>query len=293
MSRLYMNYILLAVCVTLVGVQSLLHKQYAIESHDPISVHLFNLFAAVASVITVLAAVLISGDGLTAHTPTIIYGVIFGIGFVVTTSALNICIESGSMSLTNLIMSFSVVLPTIWAVLFLGDRFRLTTGIGFVLLVFSLFLFNYRNETLEVNRKWLIWVIILFAANGGCAVMQKIHQTDYPGLYQREYLLIGMSIYAAANLFIVLFYKDKSGLKNAVKYGILLAAPEGVANVIANMLVMMLNSMISATVEYPAVAAGSIIWAFIWAVFIYKEKMSKIQTAGVVIAVASIIILNI
>ncbi len=287
-----MNYLLLAVCIALLGVQSLLHKQYAIETHDPISVHSFNLFAAAASVVTVIAAILITGEGITLHTPTIIYGIIFGIGFVGTTSALNICLESGSMSLTNLIMSFSVVLPTIWSVLFLGDRFRLTTGIGFVLLVISLIMFNYKNETLDVNRKWLIWVIILFVMNGGCAVMQKVHQTDYPGLYQREYLLIGMTIYAVANLFIVLFFKNKTGIKKAVKFSLLLAAPEGVANVIANMIVMMLNTMIPATVEYPAVSAGSIIFAFIWAVLIYKEKISFIQKIGVAAAVMSIIILN-
>lgn len=287
-----MDYLLLTLCTALIGVQSLFHKQYAIKSHDPVSVYVFNLFACAASTLTIVAAIIVSGKGFQAHTPTMIYGLIFGLGFICATTALNICLECGSMSLTNLIMNFSIVLPTIWSVLFLGDRFHLTTGIGFVLLVLSLIMFNYKNETLKVSRKWLIWVIILFVTNGGCAVLQKVHQVEYPGMYRNEYMLIGFAVTTVFNIIYVLAFRDKTGLRRASFYGLTLAAPEGAANAAANILIMVLAIRIPATIQYPVVSAGAIVCAFLWATLIYKEKMTKLQTAGFAVAISSIIILN-
>jgi drug/metabolite transporter (DMT)-like permease len=289
--KIDMNYLLLALCLLFVGLQSLFHKQYAVKSSDPISIYMLSLFARISAAAVMAVAIVIKG-GFEFHLPTMIYAVFFGIGFFVATTALNICMVSGPMSLTNLIMSFSVILPTIYSVLFLGESFRLATGAGLVLLVISLIMFNYRNETLKFSKSWIFWVIILFISNGGCAVLQKIHQTNYPGKYQTEYLFVGMTLNAVVNLFIVIFYKDKTGLKNAVKYGFIYAIPQGIANIGSNLLIMMLNTMILATILYPAVAAAGIVFAFCWAVFIYKEKMTELQTAGFVTAVISIIVLN-
>ena len=287
-----MNYLLLAICVLLFGVQSLLHKQYAVKSHDPLSVYVFNLFGCGASTLTLAAVILISGVPFQVHIPTVICGTIFGLGFIGATTALNISIESGSMSLTNLIMNFSVVMPTIWSVCFLGERFQLMTGIGFVLLVLSLWMFNYKNETLEVNRKWLIWVTVLFITNGGCAVLMKMHQVWYPGQYRNEYMFIGFAVTTVFNFFYVLLNKNKKKKKNAIKQSVLFAVPEGIGNALTNLIVMILAVLIPSTIEYPVVSAGSIVCAFIWAVFIYREKMTKLQTVGFLVAVASIIVLN-
>ena len=285
------NYILLAVCIVAVGAQSLFRKQFSLDSDDTISPYVFHFLAGAASVVFMFAVILISGSGLTFHLPTLILAVSFGVSFIIATTTILYAIKYGSLSLTSLLLSYSIILPALFGIVVFGEAIRIPTIIGLILLVISLYMFNKKNETLVINKKWLFYVTLLFISNGTCAILQKVHQTWYPGQYQNDFLLIGMSVVTVINLLFLVFL-PKKGIGRAFKCGSYLAVPNGLCNVFANFLIMLLTVALPSAVLFPVVSAGGIVTAFLISKFIYKEKMSKLQIAGFAVSLVSITVLN-
>lgn len=284
-----MYYFLLTVIIVAVGVQSIFRKEYNIKTDGAVSApYVFNLLAAVAAVIFLMFFGLAN---YTFHLPTIIASLFFGALFEIAVVTILYALMYGSLSLTSLLLSYSIILPAIYGILFLGEPFRVTTAVGLILLVISLYLFNMKNETLKITKKWLFYITLLFISNGACSIVMKVHAVSYPDKYQIEFLGTAMVFVALINAVILIFVK-KDGMKNAFRRGTYLAAPNGVCNVGANLLLMMLSSTISASIIFPVVAAGGIVTAYIISRLMYKEKMSLIQNIAFAISLISITVLN-
>ena len=74
---------------------------------------------------------------------------------------------------------------------------------------------------------------------------------------------------------------------------IALGAANGVSNALVNLLVMYLASRIASVILFPVVSAGGIVLGIIMAIFVYKEKLSKMQMIGYFIGIASVVLLKI
>jgi len=284
-----MYYFLLFVIIIAVGVQSIFRKEFNIKTDGAQSApYVFNLLAAAAAVIFLMFFGLAD---YTFHLPTLIYSLFFGAMFEVAVVTILYALMYGSLSLTSLLLSYSIILPAIYGILFLGEPFRITTAVGLLLLVVSLYLFNKKNETLKITKKWLFYITLLFISNGACSIIMKVHAVKYPDMYQTEFLGTAMLFVALINAVILIFVK-KGGIGNAFRRGCYLAAPNGICNVGANLLLMMLSSAIPASIVFPVVAAGGIVTAYVISRFMYKEKMSAIQNIAFIISLISITVLN-
>ena len=67
----------------------------------------------------------------------------------------------------------------------------------------------------------------------------------------------------------------------------------GSANVIVNLLVMVLQGLMPVSVLFPLISAGGIIVTYILAKVIYHEKLSRMQKIGYAIGVLAVVFLNI
>ena len=66
----------------------------------------------------------------------------------------------------------------------------------------------------------------------------------------------------------------------------------GIANGIVNLLVMVLPALIPTAILFPSISGGGIVLGFILAIFVYKEKLSRLQIIGYFIGMISVILLN-
>jgi drug/metabolite transporter (DMT)-like permease len=64
-------------------------------------------------------------------------------------------------------------------------------------------------------------------------------------------------------------------------------------NGLCNLLVMLCSVLMSASVMFPIMSAGSIILTAVVSIFFYKEKLTKIQYVGFVLGILAIVLLNI
>ena len=81
-------------------------------------------------------------------------------------------------------------------------------------------------------------------------------------------------------------------MPNNLKAGALAYSVCGVANGLVNYFVLVLSTRMDASVMFPVISAGGIVSAYFVSLFLYKEKMSRRQTAGLIIGIFSIIVLN-
>ena len=139
------------------------------------------------------------------------YTIIFGLGFGSCVVCSILAILNGSLSLTSLITSYSLIIPTLYGMLFLKEKISLYLLVGLMLLLISLFLINFVKGDNKINLKWLLYVTIAFFGNGVCSTAQKVQQVDFEGKYKAEFMSISLIIIVIV-LLVYTFLKEKKDI---------------------------------------------------------------------------------
>ena len=202
-----------------------------------------------------------------------------------------LALQYGSISLTTLIISYSLIIPTMYGMTFLDETPGGFLVIGLALLAVSLFFINFKKADSAVNGKWLFFSLLTFAGNGMCSTVQKMQQVAFDGACKNELMILAMIISAVIMGIFALLSKEESAI--GLRCGWYLAVLFGIVNGALNMLVMLLGEKMAASVMFPLISAGGIVISGILSLFIYKEKLSTMQWIGIVFGLVSIVFLNI
>ncbi len=204
----------------------------------------------------------------------------------------------GPLSLTSLIVSFSVIFPLIYGIVFCGERITAVKCAGFVFLALAIVSVNISggvsDKTKKMNNrslKWEIFVFATFACNGLCSVLQKMHQIKYPGRYCSEFMLFAMLVCSIIFLAVGLQATKPKAYKT-IK-GKRYAALSGIANAAANYSSIALAGYENASVMYPAISAGTILATVIFGTVIFKERLKYNQMLALLCGIVSVICLKI
>ena len=282
-----MNAILLITIVLGITAQDITKKIYNKKSAHP-STYLFAMLSASAAAIFFL----ITSGKLEFNAEIIPYSIAFATAYTTGVVASVIAIASGPLSLTSLIVSFSLMLPTLYGLIFLDDPISIGLFPGIFLLIISLFLINKRDAEVKINVKWVISVILAFAGNGFCTVFQKMQQVRFDGGYKNEFMIIALAI-TAIICFAMALIKERHFIKKQSVGGCALALVCGAANGTVNLLVMILSGLMPVSLMFPIISAGGIVVTFIISTTIYKEKLSRLQLIGFILGTVSVVLLNI
>lgn len=241
---------------------------------------------------------LICTAGKLCFKPDIIpYAVIFGIFYSVCAVFSFLSINSGPLTLTSLITSYSLMLPTAYGLIFLDDPISGGFVPGFILLLISLMLINKKsdNSGVKITPKWILFVLITFLANGGCSIIQTIQRNAFKnvdGMYRNEFMIIAFALFVVV-ISVLSLCTERKEIAFCAKKGWFLAIICGIANTVVNLLTMVLQSYIPVSVLFPLVSGGGLILTYFLSRFIYKEKLSVVQNIGFILGVFSVIFLNI
>ncbi len=281
-----MNLLYLTVIIAGVAFQNVIKKPYAKKMSDR-GIYSFVLLSGIAAMLFFLltSRELAWNSGLIAYSA----------GFAVAYTAANVfsieAIAHGSLSLSSLIISYSLMIPTVYGLIFLNDPVGAGFISGMVLLAVSLFTVNRRGGSSPVTLKWLIYVFLAFLGNGMCSVVQKMQQLAFDGGYKNEFMILSLAI-SSVLLVIAVIKKERKDIRCAVMSGWHMAVGCGIANGIVNLFVMILSGRMPVSLMFPLISAGGIIVTFFVSRYLYKEKLTKTQLAGFVIGVASVVLLS-
>lgn len=266
--------------------QNVVKKAYA-QKADGKGVYSFNTVVSLSAILFFI----LSPSPLDFHISILPYAIGFAVCYTVASVFTVLAIACGSLSLTSLLLSYSLMIPTFYGLIFLHDPISWGFIVGLVFLVVSLFLINKTKETARFSFKWLVYVLLSFVGNGMCTVLQKMQQDASQGAYKNEFMIIALAIVAAITLTLSLI-KEKKEIGSYVRSGWLLALICGLLNGMVNMFVMILSGRMPVSLMFPLVSAGGLIITYAVSKFLYKETLSKTQFIGFVFGLAAVVFLN-
>ena len=263
--------------------QSALGKQYARRGGESLP---FNINKAVIG--TVLFLLLGLAGGFSRHLETMLFGLAYGVSLCVSLHAGFKALSIGPMALTSMIASFSLIIPFLFGIIFWNESLSLLKVIGIVFLLLSIFLINIKKEN-GFSAKWLCYTFITLLTNGICSVVQKMHQLRFPTLYRTEFMFWALLCVSAI---LLLPHTAKRSKRTSLRFS-WLGTVSGVANCLANYLVLYLSATENASVLFPIIAIANIITVWVIGIVFFKEKLRLLQTVGLAIGVISVVLLKI
>ena len=283
-----MNTLLLLSVVTAVVLQSTSQKQY--NKRNKGGVYIFN---AVCPLSARLIFLLSSIKGFGFDKALIPYILTFAVSYGSAILFTFLAVREGSLSLTSLATSYSLIIPTIYGIFFLNETPDIFIYTGFAFLVLSLFLINSKKEDAKINLKWIIFIVIAFFGNGLCSVIQTAQQLHFGGNYKGEFMILAL-LAVSVFFFILSLLKEKTQILPSLKSNAVFMIITGLANGIANLFVMILISRkMEASIMFPIISGGGIILTCAVSVIFFKEKLSLKQYIGLILGVTSVILMNI
>ncbi len=295
-----MEYLILLGVMIGVPAQSVIVKSYQRRNRTASDI-LFTAFIGLSAMLVFVGAALAKG-GISLSPEVLPYSLAFAVGYGMAFVFQILALSCGPMSLTVLIISYSLLIPTFYGVLFLRESVGTFFVPGVLLLAVCLFLINYQKrakKTEEQNKpkptgislKWLIFVWLSFLGNGLCSTVQKIASQSLGEEVRNEFMVAAMLMIAVGFL-IAGFIRERRTVREFMRRGWYFGALCGFINGVVNLACLILAARMPASIQYPLISAGSILFSLLFSVIIFKEKITPRQYAGVAVGVLSIVFLN-
>ncbi len=235
-----------------------------------------TVFNAIKSASALVLFALMALIGFQFHLLTMLFGFGYGTCLCLSMYAGYKALCLGPMALTSMLTSFSIVIPLLFGIAVWNEVLGGFKIAALVLLVFAILMTNAdklkKGERTEKGYvRWLFFVFLTFIANGLCSVIQKQHQTLYPGAYSREFMLFAVFLCAIVFTTAALMKARPKEIlaSNGKLYGVI----SGIANGLSSLFTLMLAGLENATVLFPIISAGTILASLLCGRFIFKEKL--------------------
>ncbi len=220
----------------------------------------------------------------------------FAIGFAVCyfcASVFNfLAIQAGPLSLTSLAVSYSLIIPTLYGLIFDGDEAGIWLFVGLGLLLVSLVLINAKKGDTKITLKWAVYAVLALVGNGLCSTLQPLQSRIFGGEYDSTFMVVALlSVFLGLAAFA--YFHEREEILPSLKCGAHLMVLCGIANGLVNLLVMVVSKTVDNSVMFPIISAGGIVVTWIVSTFFYKEKLTLKQNVGMVLGVLAIVFLNI
>ena len=148
-----MNGILLILIIAGVTLQQVMKKAY----NNRVSGGVFS-FAAGSSLVALLFFAITSGGNLKFSGEFVIYSVLFALAFSTSTVFSFLAIVEGPLALTSLMIQYSLLIPTVYGLIALGEPIGVYLIVGIVFLMISLLLINIekKGEKKKITFQWAV-----------------------------------------------------------------------------------------------------------------------------------------
>ena len=266
--------------------QSALSKLGGKRGTDPFR---FNFYKASFAFLLFFCAFLITEH--TLHTPTIIYGVIYGALLSVSMHCGYVALSIGPMSLTSMLATFSLIIPCLYGAICLEEQITVFSWFGFLFLLAALIFLNIKEkkDDKKPSVAWAISITLTIMANGFASVLLTMHQNDFPGSYRFTFMSAAMILCTIAFAILGLLKKELILRPSAAE---IMGGAAGVLNGLSNFFTLWLAALSFATVLFPLISASTMLAALLVGKFFFKEKLTKFQIIGFIFGVASVLLLN-
>ena len=192
-------------------------------------------------------------------------------------------LRAGNMAVYSLfLMSGGMLLPYFFGILFLEEELTILRIVGVLVILMAVILSNKSKEKLPMA--FLILCLAVFLLNGSVSIISKCHQinTTFAPVSSISFIMysgIGRFVFSSAAL--LFLKKDGNTAKFSYKKTLLLIAASALIGGLSYMLQLIGAKDLPATVLYPLVTGGSIIFSALAEKVFFKGKLTKYQLISI------------
>lgn len=261
--------------------------------------HIFPIFTSIIAALTIFA---ISGS-LKASFFTVALAIAFGLTTAIQRVVHLQALEMGPFSYTSVIVSLSMLIPTLSGAVVWGEHIYPIQIVGIVLMVGCLILsVDFAGEQKKSSLKWLLFCGLAFLGNGAIGIMQKLHQNTVYKEELNQFLVIAFIASALFSVIMIITSKKTDKVRTieaeeSQKKKLLTLKPimimivGGLCIGISNVLNLYLSGAMDSAVFFPVVNGGCLILTTLSALFMFKEKLSTKRWIGIIFGIISVILL--
>lgn len=229
------------------------------------------------------------------------YGIFSCLMFATGFYTMYMALKLGSFVASRLIASFSGTISVICGIFILDEPSTVSTYIAIVLVVLSIVLRqtgNPKNTDKDDGDKkdfsvlWLVMAILTAVSNGLIAVVSKMQQTRFDNAYNNEFMIMSFGG-AFVILAIIGIIYERNNIKQVAKNGTIYGFLGGFFNGSKNFVNLLLQASMPISVLTPIKSTLGFVVSFLLSVFLYKEKFTARQLAGIVVGVTAVILFKV
>lgn len=119
---------------------------------------------------------------------TLLYAGIFAICYLCAIIFIALAIQSGPLSLSSLLQSLSLIIPTVYGLIVLQEKLSMLGWIGIICLLISVITTNIYKKGNKPTKCWFVFILLACFGNGLCSVVQKAHQIAYGDMFSTLFM---------------------------------------------------------------------------------------------------------
>lgn len=179
-------------------------------------------------------------------------------------------------------MTGAMIIPYIWGLFFLNEEFSAPRLVGLILIILSILIIN--SDKTNISLKSLLLCIIVFFLAGFVNIISKQHSINIHAVSHTDYIIL-TSFAKIILCGILLFFVKEAPHKNPKSntYILILCALSACLTGVAYMLQLISAKYTPATLLFPIITGGTIIFSAIFARIFFKEKISKKSFLSIII----------
>lgn len=284
--ELTINFIMLAIAALLLGADFALNKVYQrAYGATPKSPFYFNALLGLFTFLVFFAA---NGFRL-AFTPfSAVLAALMSL-FVMSYNVIGFRIlkHSGSVAVYTLyLMTGGMILPYLWGVAFLNERLSVSKIVGLAVIAAGVILPNLSGKR-NTDVKQLVMCAAVFVLNGCVSIVSKMHQIEavYRTVGTIDFVALGgmFKFLFAGALFLLFKRPDASKGRISAKAAVIIALASAVVGGGSYALQLLGAKSVPATVLYPFITGGSIVFSALADAIVFKKRISGRLAASVLL----------
>ncbi len=173
--------------------------------------------------------------------PMVLFGLLGGFLYATASLMTYFSVQWGSYALSNLILSYSLVLTVAYGLVFRNESAGVLTYISFALIAVSLFLLRNKNpdksgdKRENISLRWILAIIYSVFAAAGFSIVRMYQQELYENAYNNEFMIVCLG-FSSFVLILIGLWRDRGDCWKILKKGTPFASAAGLSNGLTNLL---------------------------------------------------------
>ena len=227
--------------------------------------------------------------------PWALSAVVIGSVFIGMFYLMAISSQKVGIAVSSVANKMSLIIPVVAGFVLYNESFVWLKLIGIGLAICAVVMVTIPNQKLEIERKYLILPIVIFLGSGFLDTFFKYIQTTQLGTDEIELFLSSLFVVSAAVGCIILLFKRFATADTLEPKSIVAGVALGVPNYFS--IHFLLNALdlpnLESSVVFPVNNTGIVLLSTLLAIILFQERLSKLNWAGIVLAIGSIVLIAI